>query len=223
MRRNLVGMMLGLIVVLWVSTASGNIILYDDCSSVSANWTSADVTMTSDGDVLRMQSSAGGYAILPWGTTADENTMVFDFKIASPGLFLAGYVSNPGEGLLITSTINAKASRNSAQIMELQANTWYTAAIYSYGAAGYQAFWIAQGKDVNMWSQSKNYEVGSGTWSGTNRSTFYTYTTTGYPNADWQVDNIRVNSGLDLTPAPEPVSLSLLGIGGLAMLLRRKK
>ncbi|MFA5865714.1 MAG: chitobiase/beta-hexosaminidase C-terminal domain-containing protein [Phycisphaerae bacterium] len=210
MCRKLFGMVLGLVMALTVSIASAGVLYYDDGSTVTGNWLLTDCTLTSDGDVLRELSSDAGYAILNLGFPApvDELTVVFDFKIVNPGAFLATYLSPPGEGLLIVNWWVAKCSHNQVGFMDnLKPDTWYSIAIYSKGSAGYQAFWIAEGKQVNLWNISRTYEAGWSPWTGTSNLTFYAWANPTYPSAEWFFDDIRVNSGIDLTGGnPVPVA-----------------
>jgi hypothetical protein len=124
---------------------------------------------------------------------------VFNFKVADSGVLIGAYTYNPGEGLYVNSDMQILDSRNKTWLRNLTPGTWYTAAIYNKGSAGYQAFWLAEGKGVDLWPVSRAYEYGIAPWSGSNRAVFFAYGNTERGSADWQLDNIRVNEGLDLT------------------------
>jgi hypothetical protein len=223
MQEKLVGILASLVVVLTVSMASATILYYDDGSTVTSNWSLNGTTaLTSDGNVLNLKgSSSGDYAVLNFDSS-NGMTLVFDFKITNPGTFFGTYVYNPSEGVRGNSSRDIYSSYNGTYLGTLSADTWYTVAIYSLGNDNYtysQSVYVSEGKSVDMTGQSPVYSYTTPYAYGTlasNRAVFFAYT-----GADLKFDNIRVNSGLDLS-VPEPVSMSLLSIGGLT-LLRRKQ
>jgi hypothetical protein len=155
--------------------------------------------------VLRQQTTAvSSSATLNFGFTApvDEMTMVFDFKVHNPGELVAAYLYSPGEGVKIVPWWAAYASFNNTSILDIKPDTWYTIAIYNYGTKGYQAMWIAEGKQANLWTTSRAYQISASPWTGSDRAVFYAYANEWVSTrtvADWEFDNISVNAGLDLT------------------------
>jgi hypothetical protein len=223
MQKQSVGILASLVVVLMVSMSSATILYYDDGSTVTSNWSlNGTATLTSDGNVLNLKgASSGDYAILNFDSS-NGMTLVFDFKITNPGTFFGTYVYNPSEGVRGNSSREVYSSYNGTSLGTLSADTWYTVAIYSLGNDNYtysQSVYVTEGKSVDMTGQSPVYSYTTPYAYGTltsNHAVFFAYT-----GADLQLDDVQVNSGLDLK-VPEPVSLCLLGIGGLT-LLRRKQ
>jgi uncharacterized protein (DUF2141 family) len=213
MQAKIVGIVLCFIETVMVSLASGEVLFYDGCSTVSSNWSTADCTLESDGETLRQQTTAvSSSATLNFGFTApvDEMTMVFDFKVHNPGELVAAYPYSPGEGVRIVPWWRAYASFDNTGFQDIKPDTWYSIAIYNYGTYGYQAMWIAEGKQANLWNASRAYQISAWTWTGSNRAIFYAYANEWVDTrtvADWEFDNIRVNRGLDLT-GKNPVSVA---------------
>jgi hypothetical protein len=213
MQAKLVGIVLCFIETVMVSLASGEVLFYDGCSTVSSNWSTADCTLESDGETLRQQTTAvSSSATLNFGfsSVVDEMTMVFDFKVHNPGELIAAYPYSPGEGMRIVPLWRAYASFDNTGFQDIKPDTWYSIAIYNYGTYGYQAMWIAEGKQANLWNVSRAYQISAWTWTGSNRAIFYAYANEWVSTrtvADWEFDNIRVNRGLDLT-GKNPVSVA---------------
>jgi hypothetical protein len=213
--------------VLAATVASATIVYYDDGSTVKSNWElNGTATLASDGEVLNLQGlNNGDYARLNFDSTQGM-TLVFNFKITNPGSFFGTYTYAPSEGVRGNSSRDVYSSYNGTALGTLSADTWYTVAICNqcdgvlntYGNYTYtQAIYVAQGKSVDMTGQSPVYSYSLYANSPTtDRAVFFAYSGTNV-----QADDIRVNSGMDLT-IPEPVSLILLGIGGLAFLRRKQ-
>ncbi len=202
-----------LLVSVLASTVSAEVLLYDDCSTVSAEWAQTDITLTSDGDFLRVQNSASGYAIRPFGTTAGEFTMVFDMKITDPGDFVGlhtysvGGTGWPSEGTDVNHDFTAQRSWDHAALKEITPDEWYTVAIYGNGASGYMAYWIEDGKGADVWNGTRLAEWGTSPYSARNAFILYAYASTLYGDCDMLLDDIQINSGLDFAQGPEPVLL----------------
>ncbi len=207
------------------NVASAGVLYYNDCNTVDSSWTyQENISLTSNGDVVNLTSSASGLAIAEFGTGYVDNfTLVYDFKISDPGSFSALYAYNPGEGMMVDYDFTAKDSRTRGVLEQIAPDTWYTMGIYYYGAAGYMAYWVAEGKGADLWSAPRALEVGAATWAGSNRFAVFAYGDATYGDASWQIDNIQVNEGVDFSQAPEPATMGLLLIGGLAAVIRRRK
>ncbi len=196
-----------LFVSVLANAVSAEMLYYDDCSTVASNWTlgSSGTSLTSDGEMLRLQSTDSGFATVTLDTSIDEFTMIFDFKIADPGQFVGGYMAGsgwPSEGMYVDRDFTAKASWNSTVLEQITPDKWYTMGIYANGPAGYMAYWITEGKGTNLWWTSRVYEYGAAPWSSRNGITFPASGNATYGNADWVLDDIQVNEGLDLTGVP---------------------
>ncbi len=207
------------------NAASAAVLYYNDCDSIDSSWTyQENISLTSDGNVVNLESSAGGLAIAEFGTGYVDNfTIVYDFKFTDPGSFSALYAYNPGEGMMVDYDLTAKDSRTKAVLEQIAPDTWYTMGIYYYGAAGYMAYWVAEGKGADLWAAPRALEVGAAPWAGSNRFAVFAYGDATYGDASWQIDNIQVNEGVDFAQAPEPATMSLLLLGGIATVIRRKK
>ncbi len=193
-----------LLIAFFASTSFAETILYDDCSSVSGNWIlggDSTPTLTSDGETLRMQNTGSGYAILPMGSSEDLFTTILSVKVSDPGSFVGAYVYGsgwPSEGAYVGNDFVAKASWDHTPFFQIAADTWYTMAIYSYGPAGYMSYWLCEGKDVDLSQISVIYHYMTSPWSARNSIIFYAYGNGAYGTADWELDDIRVNEGLDV-------------------------
>ncbi len=195
-----------LIVSILASAAWAEVLLYDDCSTVSAGWALTDMTLTSDGDALRAQNSASGYAIRSLDSAVNEFTMVFDMKITDPGEYFTSYIYSPGswpsEGVVVDRDFTAKASWNGTVLEQITPDIWYTVGIYSNGAAGYMAYWIVEGKGADLWNVSRLYEYGTSPWSDRTGFILHTSGNALYGDVDVVLDDIQVNSGLDFAQGP---------------------
>lgn len=171
------------------------------------------------GTALMMANAAGGtsYASLtPSGVGAFPNavTTVFRFYIDQRTDFMAMYNYAPGEGLRFVAGGGFQGSSGESLSGSWAEDTWYTAAMVLNSPGNIDAY-VKQGADAQLAAGDSIGTIG-GAGRPMNHSTFFDYGGTIY-FADY-----TINEGMDFTVIPEPATLSLLSLAGLAAMRRRR-
>ncbi len=151
-----------------------------------------------------------------WSTSGPDIAVTSTAWAGNPSFFSSNYISVKRDGAPVTL---------SQEISGLTSGQQYTLS-YDWGNASDKPYDMT----ISMGDQSAHH-AGTGFANATNESFVFTasaatetlsiaYTPNGYTPTGFNSTNFTVTP---VNPVPEPSSTALLGLGGLALILRRRK
>jgi hypothetical protein len=232
--------LVGLLMAGFATAASAEILVSDDFSYTGAltdnEWiaySGADASITSDGSVASI------------GSGAEDIRLAFTDQTANPTYagFMLNVASLPASGAEYSFGFSDSSTMDSRFGISVIDSTSYSLGIYGTGSAAASTFGtFSTGTDYyitlymdgvdnhRLWVDSDGTDFASPDLSTTATAAgvdgFFIRQAGAFDNggADWSVGELVVATtfGETVQAIPEPATMSLLGIGALAMVLRRK-
>ena len=166
------------------------------------------------------ESSAGGFQVIgDWSTTVVTSN--FDLGPATRSAWLGGYA---GADDSITQTIAPIAAGATSGLLSFdmyganEDTPGFDFLDVTYGGTNLFHVDLGDNQPVGLYHYVANAQIAT-LFDGTAKDLKFEVTTDSSLNSAAFIDNVSLN----VTPAPEPATMAVLGMGALALIRRRRK